>query len=217
MSFVVPRFVPLFADAGATLPLMTKIVFAIAGLAQSLWWLGALGIIGALLYFDRWKSDPLNRRRLDAWLLKLPQLGDILRQVETARITRTLGSLTSNGLPLHSSLKLSREVCQNSVFRDLMDQCCSSIEQGRRLSESLESADVFPSLASELIAIGDESGQLEPMLLKVADSCEETAQKTIRRSLTLIEPVMILGLGAVIAFVIVAILMAMLGLNDLVA
>ena len=215
-GFVVPRFVPLFADSEAALPVLTRVVFGTSLLVKKIWWLLLLAFCGFALYLQRWLESPTNRRRMDAWLLTLPLLGDLLRDSDTARVSRTIGSLVHSGVPLADSVRLSAPVGQNASFRDALERCRSDLEHGERFSQSLARSNVFPTLAQELIAIGEESGKLEAMLLRTAETFEGRVQAKLKRILVLIEPATILGLGGAIALVIVAVLMAMLKLNTLV-
>jgi general secretion pathway protein F len=216
LTFVIPRFIPLFADAGETLPLLTEVVFGLARLLQQGWWLLFGAIVLAKILADRWLARPGNRLRLDRSTLRLPVVGEIVLLTETVRFTRTLATLQRNGLPLLTSLKHVRDVQRNSVVASAIDDAVDRVRGGRRLAAALEHAGVFPDLAIEFITIGEESGRLEDMLEKVADTFQLRAEQRLKRLLTLLEPALILGLGAAIAIVIVSILLAMLGLNELV-
>lgn len=216
LGVVVPKFVPLFADAGETLPLLTRIVFGAASLFQIWWWvlILAAGVAGWISM--RQLEDPEKRLHFDAWLLGLPQIGVLLQQLDVARFSRTLGTLLNNGVPVLTAITLVREVIANRALAVVMDKVGASLEQGRRLAQPLKDSGLYPALAVQLIEVGEESGELDTMLLKVADIYDREVQSRVKRMLTLLEPVLILGLGGVIAVIIVSILMAMLGLNDLV-
>ena len=216
LGLVVPRFVPLFADAGETLPLLTRMVFGAAALFQSWWWALILAVGVAGWIFMRQLEDAEKRLRFDTWLLGLPQIGILLQQLDVARLCRTLGTLLNNGVPVLTAITLVREVIANRALAGVMDKVSASLEQGRRLAQPLKDSGLFPSLAVQLIEVGEESGELDKMLLKVAEIYDREVQSRVKRLLTLLEPVLILGLGGVIALIIVSILMAMLGLNDLV-
>ena len=215
MSFVVPQFIPLFSDAGATLPVLTRLVFFGSEFLQRFWWV--LLLVGGLcLYgFQRWVKERHNRTRVDRWMLALPVIGKLTRRLEVARFTRTLGTLTENGVPLLMGLRHARAVIGNEIIRQDIDACIESVEAGRGLGRTLEGSHL-PTMAIELIVVGEETGQLDEMLLKVAAIYDEQAQVALTRLLTLAEPTLILGLGGIIALIIISILMAMLGLNELV-
>ena len=216
VTFVVPRFIPLFADAGAPLPVLTQAVFGLAGVLQGWWWalvaLAAVGALGA----KRWLAKSDNRQKLDRWLLTAPIVGELVQGTEAVRFARTLETLLRNGLPLLAALKLTQGVQRNRRVAAAIESAIGAVRSGGRLSPALAAAQALPSLTLELMTIGEESGQLESMLGKAAETLEMRVEQKLKRLLTLLEPVLILGLGAVIAVVIVSILMAMLGLNELV-
>ncbi|HEX7080546.1 MAG TPA: type II secretion system F family protein [Gammaproteobacteria bacterium] len=216
MTFVIPGFVPMFEDAGATLPMLTRLVFGASELLQTFWWVAPVFAFGGTLYVKSWLASPLNRRRLDERLLMLPVLGELIRFNETARFARTLGTLERNGMPLLASLRLTEQILTSRVFVSTTARCISQVESGGRLSDTLRQDGVLPAMAIDLIAVGEESGQLGEVLEKAADAFDAKVQQRVKRLLMLVEPVLILGLGAIIALVIVAILMAMLGLNELI-
>jgi general secretion pathway protein F len=217
VAFVIPRFIPLFEDAGAPLPVLTQAVFGIAAVLKGWWWalvgLAALGATAA----KRWRARAENRHKVDRWLLTAPVVGELVQATETVRFARTLETLLRNGLPLLAALKLTQGVQRNRRVAAAIETATSAVRSGGRLAPALAAEQALPSLAVELMTIGEESGQLESMLGKAAETFETRVEQKLKRLLTLLEPVLILGLGAVIALVIVSILMAMLGLNELVA
>jgi general secretion pathway protein F len=216
VAFVIPRFIPLFADAGAPLPLLTQAVFAVAGFLQRWWW-ALVGLAAfAAAAAKRWLARVENRQRLNRWLLTAPLVGEMVQSTETVRFARTLETLLRNGLPLLAALKLTQGVQRNRRVRAGIESAIGAVRSGGRLSPALAAAQALPSLTIELMTIGEESGQLESMLGKAAETFEMRVEQKLKRLLTLLEPALILGLGAIIALVIVSILMAMLGLNELV-
>jgi general secretion pathway protein F len=216
MGFVIPRFIPLFEDMGSALPMLTRIVFAAAESFRAVWWLApALSILGQI-GAQRWLGVDQNRKRAHGWIVRAPLIGSLVQAAETARFARTLATLLRNGLPLLTALKLAKDVLRNDVHASAVERCAVAVRSGGRLAASLGREEVFPSLAVELIMVGEESGQLEAMLDKTADNFDAKVQQALKRLLTLLEPVSILGLGGLIAIIITAVLMAMLGLNELV-
>ena len=216
MTFVVPQFVPLFEDVGQALPLLTQLVFGSAELMRQYWW-----ILLALVAFSAWLinkqlQNPDVQLLWHARCLQIPLYGELITKLEVARFTRTLGTLLVNGVPLLSAVAIVRDAMSNRVLANVIDEVALSLEQGDRLARPLAQSNLFPPLAVQLIAVGEETGQIENMLLKVADIYDDETRITIKRFLTLVEPVLILGLGLVIALIIISILVAMLGLNELV-
>lgn len=216
MTFVVPKFIPLFADMGHALPLLTQIVFDFAAFFQKTWWVILCLIVILAWYADGQLEDPNKRKRFDAWCLHLPYLGELFKEMETARFTRTLGTLISNGVPLLTAVELVKDVIGNRELAAVMPSVTVSLEQGQSLARPLRDSHLFPALSVQLIEVGEESGNLDEMLIKVAEIYDRQVQTSLKRMLTLLEPVLILGLGALIGVIIISILMAMLGLNDLV-
>lgn len=152
----------------------------------------------------------------DGWCLRLPVLGEMLKEMEMARFVRTLGTTLANGVPLLTGMRLVRDVIGNRVIARVMDEVTASLEQGQTMSLPLKNSRVGPALAAQLIEVGEESGQLESMLIKIADIYDREVQTSSKRMLTFFDPILILGLGGLIAVIITSILLAILGLNDLV-
>ncbi|KAA6187283.1 type II secretion system F family protein [Thiohalocapsa marina] len=216
LVFVVPQFTVLFEDMGAALPLPTRIVVATGDLFRGYWWalLVLVAVIAVLL--ERWLQNPDNRRRFDYRLMRLPLLGDLLWKMETARFCHTLSTLLKNGLTLFSGLSLAKEVVSNRKIGDGLDEVGDGLKHGRGLAEPLTTRQVLPELALQMIRVGEESGTLDAMLAKVADIFDRETRASVQRMLTLLEPVLIIGLGIFIAGIIISILMAILGANELV-
>ena len=217
MTFVIPRFIPLFAEAGDTLPFLTTVVFGVAQGVERWWWVFVGLAIAGKLAADRWLTLPGNRLRLDRWLLRAPVVGEVLLLTETVRFARTLDALLRDGLPLLAALKLVKDIQRNAAVAGVIEKTIAEVRSGGRLAAALARDRVLPELAVALVIVGEESGHLEDMLKKAAETFEARAQQKLKRLLTLLEPALILGLGALIAVVIVSILMAMLGLSELVA
>jgi general secretion pathway protein F len=216
LVFVVPQFTVLFEDMGAALPLPTRIVVGTGDLFRSYWWalLVLVAVIAVLL--ERWLQDPEHRRRFDYRLIGLPLLGDLIWKMETARLCHTLSTLLKNGLPLLSGLNLAKEVVENRKIADGLDEVSDDLKHGRGMAEPLASREVLPELALQMIRVGEESGTLDAMLTKVADIFDRETKESVQRMLTLLEPVLIIGLGIIIAGIIISILLAILGANELV-
>lgn len=215
LTFVVPQFERLFADAGKALPLATQIVIAMGNGFRYYWWLGLIVIGLIVVMVRRQLSQPDNRARWDRRLLRTPLVGDLIAKVETARLTRTLGTLLGNGVSLLSALTIVRETLSNQVLADGLGEVAEHAKTGRGLAEPLLETGHFPKLAVQMIRVGEETGQLQEMLIQVADTYDGEVQTAVKRLLTLLEPALILGLGVVIAGIIMSILVAILSLNDL--
>lgn len=215
LTFVVPQFQRLFADAGKALPLATQIVIAVGDGFRHYWWAGAISIFLLVTLARRKLNQPDSRARWDRWLLRAPLFGDLIAKVETARLTRTLGTLLGNGVSLLNALNIVRETLTNQVMASALGEVAEHAKTGRGLAEPLSEAGHFPKLAVQMIRVGEETGQLQEMLIQVADTYDGEVQTAVKRLLTLLEPALILGLGAVVAGIIMSILVAILSLNEL--
>ncbi|HRD48205.1 MAG: type II secretion system F family protein [Candidatus Competibacter sp.] len=215
LTFVVPQFQRLFADAGKALPLATQIVIAVGDGFRHYWWVGVIAILLLTAAMRRQLSQPESRMRWDRWFLRLPLFGDLIAKVETARLSRTLGTLLGNGVSLLNALTIVRETLSNRVLAGALGEVAEHVKSGRGLADPLLEAGDFPKLAVQMVRVGEETGQLQEMLLQVADTYDAEVQTAVKRMLTLLEPAMILGLGVIIAGIIMSILVAILSLNDL--
>ena len=216
ITFVVPEFVPLFEDSGQTLPWLTQGVFAVSSLFRQYGWSALPLAVIALWFMRRGLAEPALRLRFDSWCLRLPGIGAVIRQLETARLCRTLGTALGNGVPLLAGIALVREVVGNRRMAAVMDSVQAGLEQGQPMSKPLAASGVYPELATQLIAVGEAGGQLDTALDKVAEIYDKEVQAAVKRLLTVLEPILILGLGALIALIIISVLLAVLSLNALV-
>ena len=215
LTFVVPQFQRLFADAGKALPLATQIVIAVGDGFRYYWWVGAILLVLLSAVVRRQLSQPESRARWDDRFLRLPLFGDLIAKVETARLSRTLGTLLGNGVSMLNALTIVRETLSNQVLAGALGDVAEHVKTGRGLADPLLEAGRFPKLAVQMIRVGEETGQLQEMLLQVADTYDGEVQTAVKRLLTLLEPALILGLGVIIAGIIMSILVAILSLNDL--
>ncbi len=216
LVFVVPQFTVLFQDMGAALPLPTRIVIAVGDLFRDYWW-AMLALIAVLaLAVERWMQKPGVRTRLDHKVLDLPLFGDLVWKLETARFCHTLSTLLKNGLPLLSALNLSREVVGNRKLAGLLEEAGEDLKHGRGLAEPVARREILPQMALQMIRVGEESGTLDAMLGKVAETYDKETEASVKRMLTLLEPVLIIGLGIVVAGIIISIIVPILGANELV-
>lgn len=216
LVFVVPQFTVLFEDMGAALPLPTRIVVGVGDLFRNYWWalLVLIAVIAVLI--ERWLQNPDNRRRFDFRVMRLPLFGDLIWKMETARFCHTLSTLLKNGLPLLSGLNLAKQVVNNRKIGEGLDQVAEDLKHGRGIAGPLQQHEALPQLAQQMIRVGEESGTLDAMLAKVADIFDRETRSSVQRLLTLLEPLLIIGLGVIVAGIIISILMAILGANELV-
>jgi general secretion pathway protein F len=215
LTFVVPQFQQLFEDAGEALPLATQIVIAVGDGLRHYWWVGLLLILLLVMLIKQQMSRPQSRYRWDGWVLRLPLVGDLVAKVEMARFARTLGTLLHNGVSLLMALSIVKETLTNRVMVGAISEVAENLKAGEGLADPLMEAGVFPKLAVHMIRVGEETGQMDDMLLEVADTYDGEVQATVKHMLSLLEPALILGLGVIIAGIIMSILVAILSLNNL--
>jgi general secretion pathway protein F len=170
MGYVVPQFLPLFEDMGAELPLLTEVILAMGTGLREYWWVILLLIGFAVYSLQRMLSEPERRLRFDSWLLQRGLLGTLFGKLDTARLARTLATLVHNGVPLLAALSIARNVLGNSALAESVSEASEEVKRGGGLSIALSRSKRFPRLALQMIAVGEESGELDTMLTKVADT-----------------------------------------------
>ena len=215
LVFVVPQFRQMFEDMGQALPLPTQIVVGVGDMVRNYWWMILASLFLFIAFTQYHFAQPGVKQRWDKRLLGWPMLGDLIAKVETARFSRTLGILLHNGLPLLTALNLVKDVIGNNTIAESVEKAAESLKRGKGLADPLIEEAVLPPLALQMIKVGEESGDLEPMLNKVADVFDGEVRASIKRALTLLEPLLIVGLGIIVAGIIVSILMAVLSANEL--
>ena len=210
MTWVLPAFRPMFEDAGTSLPILTQIVIGVSDFVAAYWWIMAILLLIAVLAVQANNRTELGRLRWDSWMLRLPLFGDLIRKVEVARFSRTLGTLMSNGVTVLNAMSMTTETVVNKIIVQAVTEVRGRLAKGEGLAQPLNDTGEFPHLAIQLIKVGDESGQLEQMLLRVADIYDDEVTRTIQRILSLLVPVITIALGILIAIIIASIVMAML-------
>lgn len=215
LTFVVPQFTEMFASAGKELPVSTQVVVGLAEWLQSYWWVVIGSVLGISSYMKYQMADPVRKKVWDGRFLKLPLFGTILLNKETANISRTLGTLLGNGVSIIAALVIVRETVDNLVVAAAIADTEEQIKQGRHISDALLEKAIFPKMATQMIKMGEETGRLEEMLLRVATLYDKQLRVAIQRMLALLEPALIITLGLMIGGIIVSILLAILSVNDL--
>ena len=215
LTFVVPQFTEMFESAGKALPVSTQIVVGLANWLQSYWWALLAGIISISSYMKFQLANPIRKKVWDGRFLKLPLAGTIITNKETANISRTLGTLLGNGVSILSALVIVRETVDNLVLASAIADAEEQLKQGKHLSDALLEKRLFPKMAMQMIKMGEETGRLEEMLLRVATIYDKQLRVAIQRLLAFLEPALIITLGLMIAGIIVSILLAILSVNDL--
>jgi len=215
LGFVVPQFETLFNDMGDALPAMTKGVIAAAEFVKA--WGLLLAILAVLLgvLFQRWASSEAGKTALDKRLLALPIAGNIAFEYEMAKFARTVGTLLGNGVSLLKAIQIAIDTVGNLPLKEGLDVLPPAVKAGKRMSVALDETGMFTPMVIQMTRVGEESGSLDGMMLELAKVFEGHVASGIKRLLTLLEPVLILTMGAIIAVIIIAILMGILSVNDL--
>lgn len=215
LTFVLPQFKPLFAQAGASLPLPSRLVMAFGDFVRDWWWLGLIAGTAGWLWLRSALRNAVFRRRVDMLTLRLPVLGPLLASIEIERFYRMLGTLLVNGVELPAALGLAKDVLWNTALSDAVRDTAASLREGESFARLLGQADAFKGGTLDLIQIGEETGKLDDMLIRQADLDEQRIRHTIDRLLALLVPCLTILLGLVIAGLIASMLIAILSVNDL--
>ncbi|MBV9692986.1 MAG: type II secretion system F family protein, partial [Alphaproteobacteria bacterium] len=215
LLFVVPQFEDLFSDTGAKLPAMTRIVMAASHGVKNYGLIGLGFAAVAVFLFWRWVQQPMVRRMVDRQVLRLPVVGAIVRNAETARFARTLGSLLDGGVPLAGALAIAQRSLANMHMHDAVERVSTGLRQGGGLSTPLAQTGLFPPMALSFLRTGEETAQLGLMLSRLADVLDRDVRNQIQRVIAVMTPAITVLMGALVATVIASIMSAILGFNDL--
>ena len=209
VAFVVPQLASVFLKAGVSLPLPTRILRAAGQTIRSKGWLLALGIGAAGFLMGAMARIPAARRRIDQLLLKIPVLGPTIQQVAVARFARTLGTLVQSGVPILAALETAKGVVENRVILEEIERVGAAVERGERIGATLKAGNVFFPDAVQMIRVGEESGRLDLMLERIADFYEKRVGFGLKQMTTLLEPILLVGMGGIIAFIMASLLLPM--------
>lgn len=213
LTYVLPKFSAIFAELGTSMPLPTEILLKFSNTLKSYWWLIFILHIVGLFIFKAFIKTSSGRYNWD--LMKLKLFKDIITKLETARFCRTLGTLLKSGVPLLQALNNSKEVINNQVISSSIDIISKGAKEGKGISAPLYNTKAFPELALSMIKVGEETGNIDTMLLKVAETYEKSLRLTIKRFVSFLEPVMILFMGVIIGFIVLSMLMAIFSITEI--
>jgi general secretion pathway protein F len=216
MTYVIPRVTQIFVDMKQELPLPTTILIGVSELFQKYWPLALLAIIACLFGVRYYVKTDKGRRRYDRLTLKLPIVGPIVEKVALARITRTLGTLLHNGVPLLSAMEIVRSLVGNVVLRQAIEEARQEISEGASITTPLARGGVFPPSVIQMISVGEQSGNLEGMLFKVAETFDSEVETSVTTLTSLLGPLMILFLAFFVGFVVLAVLLPIFEMSHLI-
>jgi type II secretory pathway component PulF len=201
MTFVLPRFAELFANLGAPLPPTTKMVMQASALLRGYWWAFILGAGGCVFGFRAWMRTPTGRRIVDTFLIKAPVLGKMVASFATARMARLLGIQIEAKVPLLDALRLTRMAARNVLYRELILSAEEAATQGQPVSAAFAASNLISPTITEALRSGEQSGQVAPLLISIADFLDEENDVVIRSLTSIIEPVILIVLGVLVGFV----------------
>ncbi len=211
---VIPKITKIFEDLHATLPLPTRILLGMSHFLADYWWAVAILLIGLGFFHVRYIKTPVGRTKWDRFKLNMPIFGSIVRMLAISRFSRTLSTLLSSGVPLLTSMNIVKNIVNNKVIADALEDAKGSITEGESIAAPLKRSGEFPPLVIHMIAVGERSGQLEGMLDNVADSYQYQAETRINALTSLLEPLMIVMMGGAVGFMVFSILLPILQLNE---
>ena len=216
LGYVIPTVTQIFEDLKQTLPLPTLILMMASDALRRFWWVGVVVLALMLLGIDRYSRTEAGRLVLDRVKIKAPIFGPLALKVAIARFTRTLAILLRSGVPVLTSMDIVKNVVSNRVLEHVIEEARDNIREGQDIAPPLRRSQLFPPLATHMIAVGEKSGKLEDMLMRVADTFETDVETTVQGLTALIEPLMILLMGSVIGFIALSILLPIFQINQIV-
>jgi len=215
LTFVIPKFSVIFSDMQQAVPLPTQVLLFLSDLFREAWIFLAIGCVLVVALVGRYVRTPRGRERMDGLKLRMPIVGKLVVEIETSRFTRALGVLLSSGVPMLQSLLLAQKALKNEIIKGGMERIVDRVKEGENLSSALKMVKFFPPLAHQMIVVGEETGKLHQMLLRVAEHYEGSIRNMIKRLISLLEPTIILVMGLVVGFIVISMLLGIFSINEL--
>lgn len=215
LTWVIPKFAQIFSDMGASLPLPTQILLGVSGVFRNFWWVGILGGIGLYTAARNYLKTEEGRFRWDRIKLKMIFWGKVTEHIEVARFTRTMGTLLEGGVPILQALSIVKETVSNEVIKRALAEVYNGTKKGEGFYKPLVQSGAFPPLALHMIKVGEETGKTEEMLLKIAETYEGEVKVLVKKVVSLLEPIVILGMGLVVGFIVLSMLIAIFSVNQI--
>jgi type IV pilus assembly protein PilC len=215
IAFIVPVFVGVFEDFGGELPLITRFTVSLSEVVTGQWYLLLAGTAGLVFGFRKWKSSKGGRRQWDKLRLRIPfKIGKTVQKIALARWSRTFSALYSAGVPIMQAIEVTGQTAGNTVVDDAMGAVIESVQSGGSIAAPLRDAPIFPTMVAQMIAVGEETGNLDTMLSKVADFYEDEVAAAVKALTSILEPIMIVFVGAIVGFIVIAMYMPMFKVYD---
>jgi general secretion pathway protein F len=216
MSVVVPKVTAIFENFNQTLPWYTRLLIFVSDVFSDYWWLIAALLVGGIYWFRRWRATEEGRKKWDLFVLDMPLFGPLLTMVAVARFARTLATLLASGVPVLTAMDITRNVLGNTELMRVVEDARASVREGEGIAKPLRQGGRFPPIVTHMIAVGERSGQLEEMLLHVADAYDQQIEVRVGALTSILEPLLIVVMGAVVGGIAFAILMPLLRLNEMI-
>jgi type IV pilus assembly protein PilC len=215
ITFIVPVFVGIFKDFGGKLPFITQVTVNLSNLFTGSWYLLLGGTVAAVVGFRKWKKSSWGRPQWDQVRLRMPvKIGDTVQKIALARWARTFSALYGAGVPIMQAIEVTGQTAGNTVVERAMGDVIASVKSGGSISAPLKDAPIFPGMVTQMIAVGEETGNLDTMLTKVADFYEDEVAAAVKAMTSILEPVMIVLVGGIVGFIVVAMYMPMFKVYD---
>jgi type IV pilus assembly protein PilC len=215
IAFIVPVFVGIFKDFGGDLPMITKMTVSLSNFVTGRWYILIAGTVGSVVGFKKWKSSSWGRPQWDNFRLRIPfKIGNTVQKIALARWSRTFAALYSAGVPIMQAIEVTGKTAGNSVVEKAMDDVIDSVKSGGSISAPLREVTVFPAMVAQMIAVGEETGNLDTMLSKVADFYEDEVAAAVKALTSILEPLMIVFVGGIVGFIVIAMYMPMFKVYD---
>jgi type IV pilus assembly protein PilC len=215
ITFIVPVFVSVFKDFGGDLPAITKFTVAISHVFTHQWYLVIGVATGIVVGFRRWKKSSWGRPQWDRLRLRIPaKIGDTVQKIALARWSRTFSALYSAGVPIMQAIEVTGQTAGNVVLEEAMDSVIESVKSGGSIAAPLKDSPIFPPMVAQMIAVGEETGNLDTMLSKVADFYEDEVAAAVKALTSILEPIMIVLVGAIVGFIVIAMYMPLFKVYD---
>lgn len=215
LTFVVPRFTSIFSDMGEALPLPTVILLSISNGLINYWWAILLFLAALLLAVKRYLGTEDGRQAWDKARFRLPLFGRLFKEAAVSRFARTLGTLLQSGVPLLNALQIVKGTLGSESIAEMIQSVREEVRKGRGISEPLKRSKIFPPMAVHMVKVGEETGRLDEMLSKIAERFDLEVRTSVKRMLSLLEPAMILFMGLIVGFIVIAMLLAIFSINEL--
>lgn len=215
LAYVVPQITSIFEEQNATLPLPTRIVIALSAFVQSYWYLILLGVVGALFALRTYARTEKGRYRIDAFMLRLPVIGQLKLKVATSRLSRNLGMMLSSGIEMLTALTIAKNIIGNVLLEQAVDSAIDGVREGSGLAAELNKSGLFPRLLIHMVSIGEKTGQLEPMLLRAANVYESEVDAVVSGFTSILEPLLIIFLALIVGAILASVMLPMLEMTAL--